>query len=194
LSCVAGEEEHADEKEHNHGPNDPHFWLDPVQAQTQIEVLRDALIMIDQSGQEIYTNNAGAYAQKLASLHDAYQKGLASCKIRTIIVPHNAFQYLGKRSNINMISIAGISPDEEPPPKRIAELADIAKARGIKYIFFETLANPKLAKTIATEAAIETLILNPIEGLTPDEVKAGKTYLSVMEENLEQLRKAMECE
>lgn len=202
LSCVEnGSDEDQDEgiheddeEDHDHGPNDPHIWLDPVRAQKEVEVIRDALATVDPAGQEIYAKNAAMYLQKLVSLHDEYQKGLASCQIRTIIVPHNAFQYLGQRYDITIESIAGVSPDEEPSPKRMAELSDIAKARGVKYIFFETLVSPKLAETIAKEAGIDTLVLNPVEGLTVDDEKAGETYISLMQKNLEQLRKAMDCQ
>ncbi|HWA32180.1 MAG TPA: zinc ABC transporter substrate-binding protein, partial [Candidatus Paceibacterota bacterium] len=59
--------------------------------------------------------------------------------------------------------------------------------------FFESLVSPKLSETIANEVGAKTLVLNPIEGLTPDELSAGQTYLSVMESNLANLRTALEC-
>ncbi|MEK7084305.1 MAG: zinc ABC transporter substrate-binding protein [Patescibacteria group bacterium] len=175
------------------GAYDPHIWLDPVLAQAEVSVIRDALIAVDSFRKDTYEKNAAAYIRQLENLDQAYARGLSSCRIRTVISPHLAFQYVGKRYGIDFMGIAGVSPDEEPSPKRMAELADIAKAKGVEYIFFETLVSPKLAETIAKEAGIGTLVLNPIEGLTEDEISAGETYISVMEKNLEQLRKAMDC-
>ena len=63
----------------------------------------------------------------------------------------------------------------------------------MKFIFFETLVSPKLAETLAREVGARTLVLNPIEGLTKDEQAAGRGYVELMEENLKNLRTALEC-
>jgi zinc transport system substrate-binding protein len=60
-------------------------------------------------------------------------------------------------------------------------------------VFFETLVSPKLAETVAREAGVKTAVLDPIEGLTSDEVAAGDDYLSVMRANLAALREALAC-
>ena len=106
---------------------------------------------------------------------------------------HAAFGYLAERYNINVISIAGISPEEEPSPKRMAEIAQLAKQKNIKHIFFETLVSPKLSETIAREIGAETLVFNPLEGLTNEEIATGEDYISVMEKNLVNLRTALIC-
>lgn len=172
---------------------DPHFWLDPVLAQKQIEGIRDALVRVDPSSSSEYTNNATRYIEQLSILDDKYKNGLASCEIRDAVASHAAFGYLAKRYNINVISIAGISPEEEPSPKRMAEIAQLAKQKNIKHIFFETLVSPKLSETIAREIGAETLVFNPLEGLTNEEVATGEDYISVMEKNLANLRKALLC-
>lgn len=73
----------------------------------------------------------------------------------------------------------------------MAELIDMAKAENMKYIFLETLASPKTANIIAEEANLEVLILNPIEGLTEEEQKNDEDYISIMEQNLLNLKKAL---
>jgi zinc transport system substrate-binding protein len=114
--------------------------------------------------------------------------------LNEIVVSHQAFNYLAKRYGFTTLYISGISPDEEPSPKRIAEIATLAKEKNIKYIFFETLVSPKIANTIASEIGAQTLILNPLEGLTADDIKTGKSYISIMKANLINLQKAMECQ
>lgn len=70
------------------------------------------------------------------------------------------------------------------------EIIDFVKEHQVKVIFFETLASPKVAEAIAKETGASTDMLNPLEGLTEEEIAAGKDYLSVMRENLESLKKA----
>jgi zinc transport system substrate-binding protein len=64
----------------------------------------------------------------------------------------------------------------------------------VHTIFFESLVSPKFAETIANEVGAQTLVLNPLEGLTNDELANGSTYLTVMQENLNHLRTALACQ
>lgn len=175
-----------------HIPN-PHYWLDPVLAVKEVEVMRDFLIEKNPSQETMYRENAQRYIKKLMNLNQEYEVGLRTCKLREIIVSHNAFTYLGSRYTIHTTPIAGISPEDEPSAKKIGEIARMAMKKNIHYIFFETSASPKLAEVIAREAMVETLVLNPIETLTQMELKTGEDYISVMKKNLNNLQKALAC-
>ena len=86
----------------------------------------------------------------------------------------------------------GLSPDAEPTADKMAEIIRFCKTHQVKYIFFETLVSPKLAEVLSREAGASTLVLNPLEGLTVEEYKEGKSsYLTLMRENLQQLKKAL---
>lgn len=176
------------------GEYDPHFWLDPVNAQKEADVIADALIKIDKEREKEYNQNRDGFKKQLADLDAEYRNGLANCELRTIVTSHNSFAYLARRYNLETLHILGLSPEEEPSAKTIAEVSDLAKEKNIQYIFFETLVNPKLPETIANEIGAKTLVLNPIEGLTDEELAAGKNYLSVMRENLNNLRIALQCQ
>jgi zinc transport system substrate-binding protein len=173
---------------------DPHFWLDPIIAIKEIETIRDTLIKIDPNRQAVYLSNSQAYIAKLSSLHMHYEQGLKNCKNNEIIVSHTAFNYLSRRYHFNAISIAGLSSAKEPSPKEMAEIIRAGKAKSIRYVFFEPVGSSKLAKTLAAEINATPLVLNSIGGLTLDDLKAGKTYLSIMEENLVNLRLALDCQ
>lgn len=172
---------------------DPHFWLDPVIAQKEVDVIRDALAVMDPSNAQTYNQNAAAYIESLRSLDKEFSSTLSSCATREIFTSHAAFSYLAARYGLTQVSIAGLSPDAEPSARRLADLATQAKAQNIKYIFFETLTSPRLADTLSNAIGAQTLVLNPLEGLTPDEVKSGMDYLSVMRQNLANLKTALEC-
>jgi zinc transport system substrate-binding protein len=173
--------------------NDPHFWLDPLSAVKIVEGIAKKLSIIDPNNGDYYTKNAQEYMRELRTLHLDYQNGLSSCNNRNIVVSHNAFSYLTSRYNINSLVIAGISPEEEPSPKYMAEIANQAKDLSVKYIFFESLVSPRLSQTIANEIGAQTLVLNPVEGLTDEDRSTGQNYITIMKANLENLRKAMQC-
>lgn len=172
---------------------DPHVWLDPVRAQTQVEAIRAGLAKVDPANAATYASNAQAYRSKLAALDAAFASGLKQCARREVVTTHAAFSYMARRYGLTQISISGLEPDSEPSPADLAALVKQVKERKVRYVFFETLVSPKLAETLAREVGAKTLILNPIEGLTKEEQAAGKNYVSVMEENLRNLRTALDC-
>lgn len=172
---------------------DPHFWLNPVLAQKQVDVIRKALIAIDPAHAREYTANSEAYNKQLQKLDQDYRSRLTMCARRDIVTSHAAFGYLAQEYNLSVITIAGLSPEEEPSARIISEIATVAQEKNIKYIFFETLVSPRLAQTVAFEIGAKTLIFNPLEGLTDEQQQAGKDYLALMRDNLQNLQIAMEC-
>ena len=172
---------------------DPHFWLDPVIIKSEVEIVRDLFIQIDPARKDMFTENAKRYISALDSLDERFRVGLSSCELRDVVVLHEAFGYLASRYKFTATSIEGISPDEEPSPKELARIINLAREKGVKHIFFETVASPKFSELIAREVGGATLVLNPIESLTPDEVQSGEDYISIMGMNLNNLRTAMSC-
>lgn len=174
--------------------NDPHFWLDPNLAVDELEVILQILTTADPQNINTYARNFAFYVTALQALADEYATGLADCQQQTIVTSHDAFAYLASEYNFNVVALAGLSPEAEPSAGRLAEVTKLAKDNNIKYIYFETLVSPKLAQTIADEVGAQTLVFNPLEGLTNEELAAGNNYISVMQTNLQNLRTGMICE
>ncbi len=173
---------------------DTHVWLSPNLAITIANNTFKALIKIDPKNESYYNKNYVALSIKLDKLDKEYQKGLASCKSKDIIVSHAAFGYLAETYGLNQVPIAGLSQDEEPSPADMAEVTKFARENNVKYIFFETLVSPKLSETIANEVGAKTLVLDPIEGLSDDDFAQGKNYFTVTESNLKNLQTALQCQ
>ncbi len=173
---------------------DPHFWLDPQIATEEIREISLQLTRIDETHGEIYQKNADAYITKLTALSAEYRAGLANCQQRTIVASHDALAYLASAYDFQVIALTGLSPEAEPSAGRLAEIAQLAQEQQIKYIYFETLVSPKLAQTIADEIGAQTLVFNPLEGLTNEELASDANYISVMKTNLQNLRTGMICE
>ena len=174
--------------------NDPHFWLDPLYARELVGVISSKLIYIDQENREFYEINTSNYQGELIQLDEDYRSGLGNCSQRKIVVSHDAFSYVANRYSFEIINISGLSPEEEPTSKTLIDISNSVKENNIKYIFYETLVSPDLANTIANETSASTLVLNPLEGLTNQEVSEGENYVSIMRSNLDNLRIAMECQ
>lgn len=186
------EEEEHEEEEHDH-EKDPHIWLDPTLAAQEVDIIAEKLAQIDPQNAEQYETNAATYKQELMDLDQEYQQVLSSCQKDSIITAHSAFGYMAARYGFNQIAIAGLSPEQEPSARKLAEVADLAEQEDIQYIFFETLTSPRISETLAQEVGAQTLLLNPVEGLTQEQMAAGENYVTVMRNNLKNLSTALEC-
>lgn len=191
MDGVAHEDEDEEEHEGHEHELDPHVWLNPVLAKKEVETIRDALIKRYPEHKETLEKNATTYLEKLTELDQEYQAAFKLAKNKTFVTQHAAFGYLAKQYGLTQESIAGISPDQEPSPSRLAELKKYIEANHVSVIYFETTASSKVAKTLAKETGIELAVLNPLESLTQKEQDAGEDYISVMKENLAALKKSI---
>ncbi len=173
--------------------NDPHFWLDPTMAKKEVQIITKILIEKDPANTQFYSNNSKTLSEKLDNLNNQFTLELNGCKKREIVTSHSAFGYLARGYNLHQTPVSGLSPDEEPSPKKLAEISKFAKDNQVDYIFFESLVSPKLANTIANEIGAKTLVLNPIEGITEAEISEGKNYFTEMQNNLINLKTALQC-
>ncbi len=183
------EDEHAG---HDHGGSDPHVWLDPMLAKQQMAAIRDALAGVDPANSDYYSQNYEKYAAELDALDTEYNTALAPYAGRDIIVAHEAFGYLCAAYGLVQTPIEGLSPDSEPDPARMVEIIEHAQEHGITVIFFEEMVSPKVAETIAEAVGARCEELNPLEGLSAEELASGGDYFSVMRENLAALLGAFE--
>lgn len=167
---------------------DPHVWLDPALYAAIAERIAGALTDAGAAA------TAGPFTGELATLDDGFGAGLTTCASRTLLVNHAAFGYLAAAYSLEQVAISGISPEAEPDPARLADLADRASAEGITTVFTESLVSPDVAETLAAEAGLDTAVLNPLEGLTAEQEAAGEGYVSVMRDNLEVLRGGLGCD
>lgn len=172
---------------------DPHVWLDPRHLTTIVAEVAGALSAADPANRATYETNAREYTREVDELDAAFTTGLSNCDRRVIVTAHSAFGYLAGRYGLTQDAIAGLEPESEPSPQRIADLARKVRADGTTTIFYETLVSPKVAESLAREAGVRTAVLDPLEGLTDEEAKAGRTYVSAMRDNLAALRQALGC-
>src|SRR3989338_10322652 len=170
---------------------DPHIWLSPQLSKEIVDRITNGFVQIDPANKSYYQLHADTLKAKLDNLDKEYKQGMASCTQKNIITSHAAFGYLATAYGLNQVPITGLSPDAQPSPRQLADIVKFTRANNVKYIFFESLVSPKLSNTIATEVGAKTLVLNPIEGLTNEEISQGKSYFTEMQQNLVNLKIAL---
>ena len=171
---------------------DPHTWVSPKSALIMAGNIKESLESVDPEHKEGYEERYAKLAERLQALDSKFQEELAKVPGKEIVVSHQAFAYLARDYGLTQHAIMGLSPDAEPRGQDMVNLAKLVKKDGIKYIFFEELVSDKLAKTLAAEAGVSTMVLNPVEGLTKEQAKNGDNYFTLMEKNLQNLIQALQ--
>lgn len=192
LDTKEEEHEHEGETSDSHSHEyDPHVWLDPVLAIKEVQTIASDLGKKYPDKKETFDKNAAAYIKKLETLDQKYNDELKGAANRTFVTQHAAFAYLANQYGLTQAAISGVSPDQEPTPSRLAELKDFVKKENIKVIYFEENASSKVAETLSSETGVKLEVLNPLESLTNEQIKAGENYISVMEKNLDALKESI---
>jgi zinc transport system substrate-binding protein len=192
LDLMTNHDESNHTQEHD-SVYDPHIWLDPILAKQQVMIIKDSLLKIDADNAQYYEDNANAYSIKLDELDSKIRTELSNCKKNTIVPFHNAFTYFSNRYGIEIHSLSGIIPESEATASELKELVDYIKENQINVVFAEDLVDPKLAQVLADEAGAQILLLSPLEGVSQDELVMGTSYIAKMEENLKNIKIALEC-
>ncbi len=189
------EDIHEGESEDDHQTHlaNPHIWTDPSNAAVMVKNITTALTSIDPENSSYYTKNANTLLSELDKL-DTDLKSLVANKKRDEVVfgGRNAFYYLLKRYSIQYKSAYdSCATEAEPSARIVAELIDEIKSKSIPVIFYEELIVPKVAKSIADETGAKMLLLHSCHNLTKDELSKGESYLSIMKQNVENLKEAL---
>lgn len=181
------EDEESREESHHHGEYDPHVWLSPKNAEKELAAIAEALISKDPDHADIYRANLESAKKECEALDSAFREKLGAFSGKYIVVAHEAYGYLCEDYGLKQIGIEGVSADQEPDAARMREIIDMVREYDIKCIFFEELVDPKVAKSIAEETGCESKSLSPLDGLSKEDIDAGREYFTVMRENLEAL-------
>jgi zinc transport system substrate-binding protein len=182
------------DKDEPAGSLDPHIWLDFDNAKIMLENILHAFQTKDSAGKGFYERRAADYRIKLAELDSAYKSALTSCKKKEIVYAgHYAFGYLANRYGLRYLAAQGVSPDAEPTAKDLGRLVEQIKRDRIKYIYYEELASPKIAETIAGETGAKMLMLNAAHNLARDQFEKGISFFDILRNDLDNLKIGLEC-
>ena len=156
ISIEPTDHDPTDDHEHHDGPVDPHAWHDLRNAVTYAEVMRDALIDIDPSARSTYMRLTNLYTRELLALDNWTRRQLLNLPAgsRSILVSHQGLEYCGRAYGLEIVSVVGLSPYQDPDARQISAIIDDLRARRIQGIFVEYGSNQGVIRQIARESGI----------------------------------------
>lgn len=177
--------EHSEDDGHHH-TYDPHIWTSPQNAKVMVNNILEALCEVDPQNADYYKANAQAYQLQLDNLNDEFEVVVSNSKHDTIYHSGRfAMQYLMQQYGVNYVS----APFEaEPSAALVAQVINEIKANNIPAIYYEELITPKIAQMISEETGAQMLLLHSCHNVSKEDFDNGVTYLSLMEQNVENLK------
>ena len=193
---VEGMEVH-EEGEEEEGPEyDEHVWLSLRNAQVICEAIRDALKQADPDNSDLYDSNCADYCASLAELDGRYEEAVEQADLDTILVADRfPFRYLAEDYGLNYYAaFAGCSAETEASFDTITFLAGKVDELQLPCIITMEGSDGRIAATVADNTSfpqIPVLTMDSMQSVTMEDIQGGKTYLQIMEDNLEVLTQAL---
>jgi len=186
---------HAEEADDHHddehaGPEpNPHVWVSPAQATKQIRSLARQLAEVDPEHAGRYQANAEAYIARIETLRRRMKDAAAGFANRRIVTFHDAFAYLAKDLDLEVVATLTLDPSRPPSAAEMADVIKTIRETGAAAVFFEPAYSDTVARTISRDAGVPAFPLNPFNSL--DAKPTERSYEQVMEANLGVLAKAL---
>ncbi len=186
-------EEHAAHENDGNPSYNPHIWTDLSNAIIMVENIARGLCAINPDNARYYSENASAYKKELAALDSAFTEVAENGKRNEVIFGgRNPFYYFLKRYDLEALSAYdSCSSETEPSVKTVIKLTDKFRLDGLPVIFYEELKEPKIARTISEETGAQMLLFHSCHNVSKKDISEGATYLSLMKQNLENLKEAL---
>lgn len=173
---------------------DEHIWTSPVNAMKLTGVIRDTLMQADPENAALYQANAQEYLKELEEI-DAGFREVSEKRLRNLIVVGDKFpfRYLADEYRLDYrAAFSGCSTDTEPSARTIAYLIDKIREDEIPVIYYLELSSHRVSEIIAEETGARPMLLHSCHNVTRSQFDAGITYVELMRQNIENLRKGLD--
>lgn len=186
-------DEHDEHDHHHHHLYDPHIWTSPKLAKVMCENIYEGLAKVDKENESTYKKDLDAYLKELDKIDEEFTSAVSESKDATMYFSSPfALKYFARDYKINARCIyQTCASDSEPSAKDMALIIDEMKERDAKVIYYEELTDPKMAREIANETGAEPVLFHSCHNLSKDDFNKGLTYLEIMKNNVEALRKGL---
>ena len=189
-------DENSGEEDDGHGYEieyDEHIWTSPVNAMKFVGILEGMLTEEDPQNAAVYQKNAEAYLGELKALDQDFREIVAGGK-RHLLVFGDKFplRYFFEEYGLSYrAAFSGCSTDTEPSARTIAYLIDKVREERIPVVYYLELSSPRVAEIIGEETGAEPMLFNTCHNVTRRQFDLGVTYLDLMRQNEDCLRKGL---
>lgn len=201
IDCVPtlSEEDEEHEDEHNHSDHDhdhetdEHIWTSPKNAGLMLSAVYDAICEVDPANKQTYTENKDAYDAQLSKLDNDYRTAVDNAVNKTIVLADKfPFRYLAHEYGLDCYAAFGSCSDEsEPSVSTMIKLTKRIKENNVPVVFYLEFSSTKIADTLCDETGAAKLMLHSCHNVSKQDIDNNVSYVDLMEQNLKNLKVAL---
>ena len=191
-ACSADDHDEEEHGGHDH-EYDEHIWTSPVNAMAMLDAVTEELCKIDSANADIYRSNAADYNEEISGI-DMQISEIVEKAARTELIFGDRFPflYLAREYGLEWhAAFPGCAAETEPSAQTIMELIMKVAEDRIPVVYVIEMSTGNVASAIAEDTGAEIVTLHSVQNVSADEFEAGETYVSIMQKNVEALRKGL---
>jgi ABC-type Zn uptake system ZnuABC Zn-binding protein ZnuA len=173
---------------HAHGSGNPHYWLDPKNAEIITGTILETLARIDSANAASYEANRAAFLARLQSKLAEWEAKLAPLKAMPLVAYHNSWPYFARRFRLDLVGFIETKPGVPPSPSHLAGIVRTMQARGVRVVIREPHEPKRDVDFVANKAGAKVVTLAASVGVLP---QAGD-YIALFDANVAALLAAVE--
>jgi ABC-type Zn uptake system ZnuABC Zn-binding protein ZnuA len=172
---------------HAHGAANPHYWLDPANAEIMSAQIAEALTRIAPDGREVIAAAQKRFATDLKAGLARWTAALAADRGAAVIAYHNSWPYFARRFRLNIVDVIEAKEGVPPSAARLAKLAAQMREAKVRAVLHEPFVPSEASRFLAERSGARLVVLAPSVGSKPE---AGD-YLALFDHNVEVLAAAL---
>ncbi len=190
---LPGMEEEEEEHEEEGPEYDEHVWTSLKNVIKIIPALTDALCELDSGNTALYQANSSAYLAQLQTLETKYSDTIGKAARKTLLFADRfPFRYLADDYDLTCYAaFSGCSAETEASFETMTFLVDTVKQQNLPFVLMIDGSDGSVAETVSRQSGAEIRTLNSCQSVSPDDIAAGASYLTIMEDNLSVLSEVL---
>jgi zinc transport system substrate-binding protein len=172
------------EEAQEHGPLDPHLWLDPRNLMQLTEALTAELSQQDPAHAKKYAINAQKIKTHLLKMDLAIASTLRPAEQAPLLVFHDAYQYFEKRYHLTIVGVITLRPDTLPSVARVLEIQSLLKEKKVRCVFSEPQFQPAIVSRLVARTTVRTGVLDPLGNAKPQGLEGIEALYHHLADNI----------
>ena len=168
---------------HAHGSGNPHYWLDPKNAEIITGTILEALARIDPAHATTYEANRLAFLARLNAKILEWEAKLSSLKTMPIVAYHNSWPYFARRFRLDFVGFIETKPGVPPSPSHLTGIVKTMRDRGVRIVVREPHEPERDVAFVANKAGASVVTLAASVGALPQ----ASDYIALFDANVEAL-------
>jgi ABC-type Zn uptake system ZnuABC Zn-binding protein ZnuA len=171
---------------HAHGSGNPHYWLDPKNAEIITGTLLEALARIDPANAAAYETNRQVFLARLNAKLAEWETKLAPLQGMPIVAYHNSWPYFARRFRLDFVGFVETKPGVPPSPSHLAGIVKTMRERNVRIVVREPQEPERDVAFVASKTGALVVKLAASVGALP----RTDDYIALFDANVEALTSA----